>query len=216
MLRYRVLLCLLVLGVPGLGCGLLQSPSSSEEPKPEKVYKGLAGQNCAVMVYADWRTRVDNSRIQGDLAKLVQERLETMLSGDSGGKKKDSSSVAQFLNPLSVVQYQRAHPEIEGSPITEVAPRLGVSRLIYIELENFSVQSPESIMILKGVAMAKLQVLEISGGRAVVAFEEPGINAHYPPDAPEGVMPSEKYNVRSVYNGTLAKLADRIALRFER
>jgi hypothetical protein len=84
-----------------------------------------------------------------------------------------------------------------------------------VELESFSAQAPENIMILKGSASATLRVLEISSGKAVVAFEEKGIVAHFPPDAPEGVAPSDKYTVRTVYVGTIQKLADRLAARFE-
>jgi len=208
MFRHRACFVLLLLAAGG--CGYLSSSTERDEPKPEKTYGGLTGQVCAVMVWADWRTRVDYTRIQGDLAALLQQRLE--------GQKKDakSSPSTTFLNPLSVVRYQREHPEIEALPIAEVAPKLSVTRLIYVELGSFSVQSPDSIMILKGSAEATLRVLEISGQKASVAFEESGIKASYPPDAPEGVVPSDKYNLNSVYKGTIEELADRLAARFSR
>lgn len=209
----RILFGLLLSAIAG--CGLIQSPPSGEDPKPEKTYKGLAGQTCAVMVYADWQTRVNYSQIQGDLAKAVQQRLQKQLNGDSENKdKKPAGPQTQFLNPLSVVRYQREHPETEAMPIAEVAPKLGVGRLVYVELNSFSSQSPDSIMILKGLASATLRVLDIANGKATVAFEETGVEAHYPPDAPEGVAPSDKYSFRTVYNGTIEKLAERLASRF--
>jgi len=209
-------LALFALGLMSVGCSNSDPPKNPDDVKPEHTYKGLEGQTCAVMVYADWRTRVDYNRIQGDLAQFVQQRIETLVKGDGEEKqdKKNAATQTRFLNPLSVVRYQREHPQIEGEPITEVAPRLGVSRLIYIELTQFSAQSPESIMILKGTALASLRVLEISGGKATVAFEESGILTRYPPDAPEGVVPSDKYTVPKIYKGTLERLADKIALRF--
>ena len=88
-------------------------------------------------------------------------------------------------------------------------------RVIYVELEDFSAHSARSILLLKGEAKATLRVVEVDEGRrAKVVFDEPGLTANFPHNAPEGVMASDKMTVRTVYEGTLAQLADRIAVRF--
>jgi len=197
------------------GCG---SGSPAVENKyvetPQAIYTGLRGQRCAVMVWADWRTRTEYNQIQLDTARLLTSKLQEQLKSKEDGKKSDQATT-HFTLPASVVRYQREHPEIYTMPITEVAPRLNVTRLIYVELEDFSAQSAESILILKGSAKATLRIIEVTDGKAKIAFEEAGIHANFPPDAPEGVMPTDKVNVRSIYEGTLDLLTDKIVARLQ-
>ena len=198
------------------GCGgTSQLSSQTDIPTPERTYADLKGRKCAVMVFADWRTRTEYNQIQIDTARLLTGKLEQRLKAAKDEKKSDSGVTTEFLNPASVVRYQREHPEVAGLPIVEVAPRLGgISRLVYVEFEDFAAQSPEAIMILKGEAKATLRIIEVENGKAKIAFEEAGIIAHFPPDAPEGVVPSDKFNVRTIYEGTLDRLTDILAVRF--
>jgi hypothetical protein len=119
------------------------------------------------------------------------------------------------VNPASVVRYQRENPGVMSKPIAEVAPALGAGRVIYVEIEELAAHSPESIMVLKGHAKANLRVLEVDGATARVVFEESGITANYPPESPEGVIPSDNVNVRTIYDGTLNLLAEKLAVRFK-
>lgn len=223
-------IALMLLATAGIGCspfpdrpaGTTIGPNGPEEPveTPAKTYAGLGNQTCAIMVWADWRTRTEYNRLQVDLARMLEQKLTPpapppTTEKQAKEKKAPAGSTVQYLNPASVVRYQREHPEIEGAPIVDVAPRLGVARVIYIECEEFEVQSPESIMILRGRAKVTLRVMEVAGGKATVVFEEPGISAHYPPDSPEGVVPSDKYTARTIYNGTVEVLARKLAARFE-
>ena len=43
-------------------------------------------------------------------------------------------------------------------PIENIAPRLGVSRLIYIEVEDFSTRAAASISLFRGSMMATVRV----------------------------------------------------------
>jgi hypothetical protein len=194
------------------GCAAEEKPQNKYVEKPAAVYEGLKGQSCAVMVWADWRTRTEYNQIQIDMAKLVTKKLEDRSRKD--GKKTESPTI-QFVNPASVVRYQREHPEVMSMPIGEVAPKLGAPRVIFIEFEDFAAHSPEAIGVLKGYAKATLRVLEVSGGVAKTVFEEADIHAHYPPDSPEGVIPSDKVNVRTIYDGTLELMAEKIVARFK-
>jgi hypothetical protein len=223
LMRYmRVVL--LSVGLFGLaGCGALPMGQPEDRhaiPKPERQYAGLKGQSAAVMVWTDWRTRTEYPRIQLDMARLTQARLEKMYPpverpSKDDRKQKELVNVVDFINPASVARFQRERPETEGQPIVQVAPRLGVSRVLYIELESFDAHAPQSIMLLKGSARATLRVVEVSpDGLATVAFEESGIEVNFPPNAPEGVIPDENRTVRTIYQGTLDRLAEAVAVRF--
>ncbi|MGA2499865.1 MAG: hypothetical protein ABSH20_19175 [Tepidisphaeraceae bacterium] len=188
----------------------------ADKDKPEHTYTGLKQQKCAVMVWADLRIRAEYGQIQLDLARLIQNQLteQSVPEADRDDKKK-AKPTTEFVDAASVVRFQREHPEVDGAPVVNVAPRLGASRVIYVEIEDFSAQSATSIMILKGNAQATLRVLEVTDHKAKVAFEESGIKGSFPPHAPEGVIPSDKVNARTIYEGTLRDLADRITARFE-
>jgi hypothetical protein len=214
-----VAVCLLL-----AGCGGATGRPENKEPLeiPPAVYSGLGGQTVAIMVWADSITRAEYNRIQVDLATALQNRIQPPPAAADGEKdkkepakdKKSEAAPMVFVPAASVVRFQRAHPELDGLPITEVAARLGASRVIYIELEDFQTYSPKTIMLLKGQAKATLRVVEVVGGKATIVLEERGIEALFPPRAPEGVMASDKHTIRTVYEGTVLRLADKLALRF--
>ncbi len=121
----------------------------------------------------------------------------------------------QFIEPGSVLRRLSEHPDWSALPITELAPQFGTSRLIFVELATFEYQPPGFIGLLKGTGVANLRVVEMAGGQAKVAFEEMGIKANYPSSSPEGVSATASMNARTVYEGTLTKLADKLAVRFD-
>jgi hypothetical protein len=172
----------------------------------------MKGHSAAVMVWADWRTRTEYSQIQLDVGKVLTKKLEEHFKPKKEGK---TAEMVQFTNPASVVRYQREHPEITSMPIAESAPRLQASRVVYVELEEFSAHSPEAAMVLKGSAKATLRVMEVEGAEAKLVFEEAGITAHFPPDRPEGVVESETVNVRTIYDGTIELLTEKLVARFK-
>jgi hypothetical protein len=195
------------------GCAAEEKPKNKWVETPAVLYEGLKGQGCAVMVWADWRTRTEYNQVQLDLGKVLTRKIDENLKPKKEGKKSEGPPVT-FTNPASVVRYQREHPEVMSMPIAEVAPKLQASRVVYVEIEEFSAHSPEAVMVLKGNAKATLRVVEVNGAEARVVFEEPGIAAHFPPDRPEGVVESEKVNVRTIYEGTIDLLAEKLAARF--
>lgn len=211
----RALACPLIL-LACLVAGCASGGGFSEDEPVDQVsnpYTGLAGQKVATLVWADWRTRTEYSQIQLDLATLVQQKVgEKFMT--KGEKDQPPRSTINWVHPGSVIRYQREHPELDALPIAQVAPRLQSPRVIFIEIEDFSAQSPQSILLLKGKAAVTLRVLEVANGQATVAYEERDIQVTYPRNAPEGVPPSDKVNARTIYQGTLTALATRIAARF--
>src|ERR1051325_5591819 len=157
----------------GLICALVGCTADDKHNKyvetPANFYEGLNGHSCAVMVWADFRTRTEYSHIQLDLAKALTKKLEDQLQPTKESKKDQKIT---FTLPASVVRYQREHPEINSMPIAEVAPRLQAQRVVFVELEEFSAYSPEAAMVLKGNAKATLRVVEVNGDQATVMFKE--------------------------------------------
>ena len=146
------------------GCAAEQQQKNKWVETPASYYEGLKGHSCAVMVWADWRTRTEYNQVQLDLGKKLTSALDENLRPKEG--KKNEGPAVQFTNPASVVRYQREHPEVMSMPIAEVAPRLQAQRVVYVELEEFSAHSAEAVMVLKGNARATLRVVVVDGQEA--------------------------------------------------
>ncbi len=180
---------------------------NDEPPK----YVGLQNQTVAVMVWADRAVRVDWNKIQLDAAAAIQGTLQTRATK----QKAKELQGAQFpLQPAAVVRFQRDRPFIETAPVTEFAPELGVTRLIYVELERFSTRSDFSAQLFRGTAVATLKVVEIDPAtkQARVAYEENGITAGFPEKGrEEGEVAG---NDQAFYVGTIRALANEITKKF--
>ncbi|HEX8522883.1 MAG TPA: hypothetical protein VF669_11540 [Tepidisphaeraceae bacterium] len=193
---------LLLSGCAALGVAAHAMPPPTVLP----AYNGLAGQSVGVMVWADRGVRIDFPAMQVDLANAVQKRLQAATP-----KAKQLKGATFPVQPASIVRYQQDHPEIEGSPVAQVAPRLGVSRLVYIEIENFATRSDLSVDLFRGTASASIKVLEITGQQANTGYNESGIKVAFPPKAPrEGIPNVGDYRI---YAGTIDSLATQIANR---
>src|SRR5687768_9228015 len=133
------------------GCTLLGVAAYKLKP-PETVqpkYMGLENQSTGVMVWADRGLRIDWPMIQLDLANTVQQKLTDFQKG-KGRESKTLVGTTFPVLPASIVRYQKDHPEIEAMPVTDIAPRLGVKRLIYVELEDFATRSNQQVALYRG------------------------------------------------------------------
>jgi hypothetical protein len=194
----------LVSGVAG--CTIVGAVAAKTIPEYEKAkYFGLQDQTVGVMVWADRPVRIDWDRIQLDVANAVQNGLQAR------HKSKQLKGTTYPAQPASIVRFQLDHPELESAPVTDYASQIGVTRLIYIELERFSTRSDMSWQLYRGTAIATLKVVEINGETARIAYEENGITAHFPvKGAPEGEIVGTD---AAFYSGTIRELADQIVRR---
>jgi hypothetical protein len=190
------------------GCTLVGAVAAKTLPNDEPPkYVGLQNQTVAVMVWADRAVRVDWNKIQLDAASAVQNALLATRAKELSG--------AQFpIQPAQVVRFQKDRPFIETAPVTEFAPELGVTRLIYVELERFSTRSDFTAQMFRGTAVATIKVVEIDPAtkQAHVAYEENGITAGFPEKGrEEGEVAG---NDQAFYVGTIRALANEVAKKF--
>jgi hypothetical protein len=185
-------------------------------PKPpvKAAYTGLQNQTVAVMVWADRGIRIDFPRIALDTATGIQNRLTNPV--DDKGKPKGMSRELKGARfpyiPASVVRYQVEHPEVEGMAITEVAPKLGVSRLIYLEIEQFQTRSDSAVELYRGTMIGTLRVVEVTDGVAKVAYEENDVRVDFPKKAREEGVP--ELGDSKTYVGTINIFAQEVVNRF--
>lgn len=186
------------------GCQAIGALANIAPKHTEAKYAGLAGQSAGVMVWADRAAKLEWPSIQLDLANQVQNHLYA-------NKAAELKGTTWPQQPGSIVRYQLDHPGIEAVPVTEVAPKLGVNRLIYIEIQRFTTRSDEAYQMYRGNVTMTLRVVAVNGNQASMAYEEEGINAFYPPKSTaEGVLNQTDVGI---YRGTIAAAADAIVDR---
>lgn len=200
-----VILLLLSLTLCLYGCYAAGAIANIAIPKrAEAKYAGLAEQSAGVMVWVDRAAKFEWESIQIDLANQIQNKL-------SGNPAKELKGTTWPVSAGFVLRYQVEHPGIEAIPITDTAPKLGVSRLIYVEVEQFSTRAEATYQMFRGSVTATLRVVEVSGGTAKIGYEEAGIRAFFPPKSPpDGVVNATD---AVIYRGTIATLAQEIADR---
>jgi hypothetical protein len=206
-----------LIGVLALsGCNILGPvaavTSHAFPPTIDASYKGLAKQSVAVIVWAERGIRIDNPNLQLDLASGMEQKLKDVQKDE---KPKELEGVTFPVRPDSVARFQEDHPEMEYQPITETAGKFNAmfkaSRLIYIEVSDFSLRSESSMSLHLGSLTGNIKVLEMSDGKAKEVFKESDIHVSFPKDSPPEGMPfGTDYKI---YQGTLDAFTTELAKR---
>src|SRR5690242_3417648 len=140
------------------GCTVLGVLANAAPPPTVAAkYKGLSKQTVGVMVWTDRAMSIDWPNLQLNLSQSIQTRLQNT------AKKKDHPKELEgtkLVAAESVVRFQHDHPETETDAITDVAPRMNLTRLIYLEVEKFETRPAESVELYRGTLTANLKVLE--------------------------------------------------------
>jgi hypothetical protein len=210
--RAPVVRCSIVLFIASLGAGCQLFGLAGRvlpDPTVAPKYKGLQNQNTAVMIWMDRSMAIDWPRLQLDLSRGIEGRLADMAKEKKPPKDLTGTT---FAAAESVVRYQRDHPEIDTEAITEVAPRMNVTRLIYVELQHFSTRPEESVELFRGSIKANLKVIEVQNGKGKVTYEEDDIKVDYPTDSPDVGLPG--LGDVPMYEKTLETFSTEIMNRF--
>jgi hypothetical protein len=185
---------------PGIVAGKLMAAVIA---KPK--YLGLPGQSVGVLVWTDRGIQIDYPNLNLDLANSIQKMLV------DSGKSDDLKGTIFPVQPASIQRYVLDHPNFDMRDVTEIAPKFGVTRLIYIEVEDFGTRAPASVELYRGHLNATFRIVEISGDHAKVAYEENNVMASFPPKVPEDGTPDGD-DVR-FYAGTVNAMSTEILNR---
>lgn len=216
-LRYPLLLVALGLVLPALvGCNIVGAGAVvANRIVPQKVepqYKGLAGQSVAVMIWAERGIRIDWPTVQSDIATSVQNKLVAA----QADKAKELKETKFPVPAASILRYQADYPQIQSRPITEVAPHLanrtGLTRLIYIEISDFSTRPAPGVDLFRGAMSGSIKVVDIKDGKARIAYEESDIRASFPKKSPDEGTPNANDN--RIYIGTVNEFTTEVVKRF--
>jgi hypothetical protein len=199
------------------GCNVIGALAQAmPNPPITAAYSGLKDQTVGVMVWVDHGASIDYPTLQTEVAKDLTAKLSELTTPPN---KKDKAmpelAGVQYLNPLSIIKFQENHPELEGLPPKDVATRLGVTRVIYVEITDFQLHSPDVPDIFKGSVAANLQVLEVTPGPnkvASIAYSDPNIDVNYPKST-SGV-PFEDATANKIYQKTVDQFTTELSFKF--
>lgn len=201
----RGLLLASLIATPGCVVLGVLADKMPQPPVPAAIV--LANNSVGIMVWCDRGLRTDWPTIQKDMGSSVQARLV-----ESQKKKaKELENVNYPFPAESFVRWQKDHPGFEAESITEVAKRLHVTRLIYIEFDDLSTRTSQTMAMYRGTASATVKVIAVQGESSKVIMERK-VSVHYPEHSTEEGSPDGDDN--KIYAGTMIKLADQISLLF--
>jgi hypothetical protein len=207
LLRSAVLLLLLaILPFAAGGCAAaLANVAKAGGQTVIPSYKGLHDQKVGIMVWAPEGITIDHPEIQADVAKGLQKKLSE--AGTAEVKN------ITWMKADDILRFQEDHPELSVQPATDLAARLPVTRLIYIEISSVSLHPNDAVDLSRGEAIVDMRTIEVTNGIAKDGYPpENNISVVYPPHAPpEGVTGLED---AELYRSTIDALTSELAKHF--
>jgi hypothetical protein len=200
------------------GCNVIGALGQAmPEPPVAAEYSGLKEQTVGVMVWVDRGASIDYPMLQSEIAKGLTTKLSALTTpAEKKAKPMPELIGIRYRDPLEIIKFQDNHPELAGLPPKDLAMRLGVTRVIYIEITDFALHSPESPDIFKGSVAANVQVLEVTPGPnnkvATIAYSDPNMDTNYPKES--GGVPFEDATPGQVYQKTVDEFTTDLALKF--
>ena len=186
--------------------GVVASKVVGEQDVPAS-YSGLKGQRVGVLVWADAGIVIDHPRIFADIANSLQSKLKQ--AKDADVKELEGT---QFAPNNQILEFQDAHPEAQSDSAEQVALKLPVTRLIYVEVASLIIHPNDSLDLSRGETVANVKVVEVAGGKAKSVYENDNISGIYPPNSPPEGMPG--LDDDTVYHKSIDALTTELAKLF--
>lgn len=210
--RAAILALLVSLLVIQSGCSLLGIAAARVgTAKIRPSYTGFQGQSIAVMVWADRAMRIDHPALQLDVSTGVVAKLRgAQTSPDYPAVELAGATFPADKGPSAMIAFQKNNPLYDSSSIADIAPKLGVSRLIYIEVEDFTLHPDDVIELDRGALNARIRVVEVANGKGKVAFSDT-VAVTFPPGSDMG---RAGLGEKVTYQGTVELFTEEVMKKF--
>ncbi len=155
--RGTVLAALASLAILG-GCnflapigGMMENARREGSTEIEAEYTGLDNKSFAVVVSAD---RVIQAEYPAVIARLTTEISERVAK---------ETRATKYVPGKRMLNFQFENPRWSTWTPTELAKKLGVERIIFVDLDEYRLKDPGNRYIWKGLASASVRVSETDG-----------------------------------------------------
>ena len=188
-----VLLAALSRGCAVVGWGLDSVAGGEKEVEVEAEYRGLEGTNVAVIVHAGSATLYRRADAPILVARAVSARIA------------DTVPTARLLEPGRVAEFQAQNPH--WVPYGELMAKLGVDRLVVIDVADYTTHDPENTHAWRGVLSANVRVAERESSDTDVPVYGNSVQVRYP-DHPVPLLVSDEGTIEL---GLLDRFSSRVA-----
>ena len=200
------MLCLALLPAMGIvlggceGAGLLaEAIAGDQEIEVKAQYQGLQGQRVAVLVDADQSMLTRNPLIQFEICTVISRKIAENVEG------------VTLVSPRQVVDYQNRNSYWTTASYSKLASELKVTRLVLVELTEYSMHEPGNRYVLKGTIGANVAVAESTSGKPNELMYDTVVSATYPENQKVGLINRKEKDIRFA---TLDLFSNRAAGKF--
>ena len=156
---HRLVASLLVAGGLALGgCamgqlvgGMAQNYEYAKLIEVHPKYNGLENRTIAVLVELDMMTKYEHPNVEMTIATNLASRIQRYVPG------------ARVVAPNRVAQWRFRTPQWSSMPYSEMAERLGVDRLVHVDVYEYRLNPPGNRYLWEGVCSAYVSVAEVDG-----------------------------------------------------
>ncbi|MBN1764546.1 MAG: hypothetical protein JW860_04750 [Sedimentisphaerales bacterium] len=194
----------LILLTGATGCNLLEWPVyvlfGQKTEKVQAEYEGLAGgRPAAIIIATEPGVDFDYPEARTNIALALAAAIKSHV--------KDIT----FVDQQDVERFQMENLNWATLPMTDIAQKFSATRLIYLDLYQFTMQEENSLHLLRGNIRAALWIYEADGVSPNRPAYSTEITVLYPEHAP---IPASQAAAQDVENKSIAEFAQKTALKF--
>lgn len=160
----------------------------------EADYRGLDGRRIAVVVSADDHTYFEYPGAPLAVSSAVTERLAAAIPG------------AKLVDPKQIDRFQRENPYWNTLSYRELSSRLGVERLVYIDLTDYTTHEPGNKHVWRGIISANVGAAEAESADGTALVYSTVVRASYPEGNPVGVLDADDRSIELGMNQVFAAM----------
>jgi hypothetical protein len=186
-------------GVEKLIGGMAQNFEYQKVIEVHPAYDGLEHSTVAVVVDADLSTLYEHPDVSVTIASNVSRRIQAFVPG------------AEVMPPGFVSEWQFRTPQWSAMPYGEIAARLRVDRVVFIDVYEFRLNPPGNRWLWEGVCAANVGIIERDGFEPDAFVENFAIESSFPPVRGVG---RESADAARIQTGVLTIFIEKVAWLF--
>ncbi len=163
--------------------GMMENARREGSTEIEAEYTGLDEKSFAVVVSADRAIQAEHPAVLARLTTEISERIAK------------NTKAAKYVPGTRVLNFQFENPRWSTWTPSELAKKLGVERIVFVDVDEYRLKDPGNRYIWKGVAAASVRVSEADGRmgddfafRKTMQVTFPDKDGFTPQDMPEELV----------------------------
>jgi len=149
----------------------------------EAVYKGLAGKRVAVLVAAPQATLYRHPQAPLKIGRCVSGHLAENVDGIT------------LSDPAQLNTFHLRNPHWPAIPPSRLMQRLGVERMVVIDLAEYATHEPGNAHVLQGIVVGRVGVSAAEADHPDVQVFSQVVSARYPAGSPIGVVGGDEQTI---------------------